>query len=89
MDSGGETNAILIAIVNCVIELHEDITKDVHFFEADLINTKRLDDIATFASIRVLSINLTSYPVVARHVIFDSVYHIGQVGEGQLIAFAA
>ena len=81
MDGRRKSNTILITIVHCVVKLHEDVAKDMHLLETDLVDSKRLDDIATFAAVLVVSVNLSCDPVVAWHVVFDSINNISQVWE--------
>jgi len=89
MDSGREANPILITVMHSVIELHENVSEDMHFLQALLVDAQRLNDVATFASVGVYFVNLTGDPMVRRHVVFDSVDHIGQIGECELITLLA
>jgi len=61
----------------------------VQFFEAELINSEGLDDVAAFATIFVELIDLSGYPVVRWHVVVDSVNHVRQVRKSQFITFSA
>ena len=89
VDGGRKANTILIAVMHCVVELHEYVTEDVHLLQALLVDAERLDNVATLSSVRISFVDLTSDPVMRRHVIFYSIDDIGEVGERELVAFLA
>ena len=64
MDSWSEANAVIISVVDRVVKLHEYVAKDMKLFQAALVHTERLDNVATLASLRVLFIDLSCHPVV-------------------------
>ena len=64
MNSWSEANAVIISVVDGVIKLHEYVAKDMKLFQAALVHTERLDNVATLASLRVLFIDLSCHPVV-------------------------
>ena len=64
MDSWSEANAVIISVVDRVVELHKDVAENVELLQAALIHTERLNNVATLASLRVLFIDLSCHPVV-------------------------
>jgi len=89
VDGRGEANAILIAVMHCIVELHEDIAEDMHLLKALLVDAQRLDNVTTSSSIRVQLVNFAGDPVMGGHVIFYSIDDIGQIWESELVALFA
>ena len=81
MHGSGEAHTVIISVVNCIEELHEDVSENMQLFEAFLIDAERLDNVSAAASFRVFSVDLPCYPMVRWQIIIDSINHVSQVGE--------
>ena len=64
MDGLGEADAVIVSVVDRVEELHEDVAEDVELFEALLVDSEWLDNVATTATLLIRLVNLSSDPVV-------------------------
>jgi len=64
MDGLGEADSVIVSVVDRVEELHEDVAEDVELFEARLVDSEWLDNVATTATLLICLVNLSSHPVV-------------------------
>ena len=85
----GESHPVVVSVVNRVENLHEHVAKDVQLLKALLIDAQGLYHVAADAPLRVMLVNLSRHPVMRGQVVVDPVYHVGEVGEAQLVALVA
>ena len=64
VNSLGESDTVVVPVMNRIVKLHKDVSQDVHFFQAWAVNTKRRECVFTLASFRVRFLNISFDPVV-------------------------
>jgi len=84
----GESHHVVVAVMDCVIELHEDVAEDVHLLEAYLVHTKGFDDVSAFAALWVSGVNFSGHPMMGGHIIIRSTDNIGQIREPKLVSLS-
>ena len=89
MDCSSEAYTVVVSVMYCIEELHEDVAKNVELLEALLIDSQRLDKVAAAATFLVILVNLPRHPVVRWEFVVDAVDDVGEVGEAQLVSLLA
>ena len=84
-----ETDAVVLPVVDRVIELHEDVTDNIHLLEPYLANVQLGDNVIALPALGIIIVQRPCNPVMGRYDVVYAIDNIGNFWEAERIIFRA